>query len=107
MAVKGVRSESTDPVNTLTYLPKVYNSLLLSLKKLSGTPVSKVKKTDEGTTCVQSSQGRVLDQCEGYTSTSSKKDGYTSTKPNTDNSQNVLEESLSNMEYREPMLASL
>ena len=108
MANKG-DSESTEPVN-LTCLPQVCDSLLLNLKKLSGKPSASRdldKKKDEGTTRMQPPQGHIRDQeaeCErvGY-----HKDGYASNKSNTSNNWDALEESLSNMEYREPMIASL
>lgn len=107
-------SDTTEPVN----LPLVWGSLLLSLtEKFSGKPSSSThEKSDKGTVHMQQpSRGHVSDcqdvavESEGdRPTTSSNKDGYASNKSNsTSNSQNVLEESLSNIEYREPMLASL
>ena len=96
-------SETTESAN----LSLVWGSLLLRLtEKFPGKAAFASKDTniDKGTIHVQSSQGHVTDQ-DG--STTSNKDGYASSKSNASNSQNVLEESLSNVEYREPMIASL
>lgn len=114
-------SDIAEPVNS----PLVWGSLVLSFtEKLSGKPstpstLTRHKKTDKVKVQVQQpSQDPVTDysrqdvvvESEGdRPATSSNKDGYASNKSNSacSNSQNVLEESLSNIEYREPMLASL
>ena len=98
-------SETTESAN----LSLVWGSLLLHLtEKFPGKVAFASRDTniDKGTIRVQSSQGHVhvTDQ-DGPTT--SNKDDYASSKSNASNSQNVLEESLSNVEYREPMIASL
>ena len=103
-------SETTDlePAN----LPQMWGSLLISLiEKFSGKAfASRDTNIDKGTIHVQSSQGHVTDQgaveIEGDGPTTSNKDGYASSKSNASNSRNDLEDSLSNAEYREPMIAS-
>lgn len=102
-------SDTTYPAN----LSSVWSSLLPILKeKLSAKTFasSRSRDTKVDKAHVQSSQnGHVTDQeakGDGSGLTTSSKDDTKSLNANA-NSHKVLEESLSNTEYREPMIASL
>ena len=104
-------STTPEPANLSALVQR--SSLLLSLtEKLSGKTLasSRDRKADKGIIRVQPSQhGHVTDQeAKGDDPALSSKDGCTSKSLNASaNSHKVLEESLSNTEYREPMIASL
>ena len=96
------REDSETTTDSPAKLPALVWSSLRLLSPTETFPSSQITKTDKG---VISHSGHVTDQEAKH----AKEDGDLIVSLNADanSHKRVLEESLSNMEYREPMLASL